>query len=217
MSYTRRDWAVSYLHGLWNLNPDEKTIEWVVAWTMFETATGANAAQYNLLNTTEPNTPGVVSDFNSAGVKNYDTFEHGIAANVKVTENGYYPTTLSLLRANSIVNANENQVLGVNKELTTWGTGSKYGEILSIMGQGLSDTFPGNKPIVSVIDELWTQWISDISTNTGIYTSWKMQPNKYGSPLTRENHMDAHSMIVIQEFERSTCFWVNGNAHWRVY
>lgn len=210
MSYTRQEWATALLFAIGNTSPSLQTVQWVVSWTRFETATPPGAA-YNLLNTTEPNTPGVVSDFNNAGVKNFDTFAHGIQANAKVLQNGLYETILSSMRSNAISYAlTPDGIYQVSTQLTTWGTGPVYASIIAGMGQGMNDSFPGTGP-AQLIDPLWTKHLT-LNANTGIYKSWILNASVYGSPVSPE-----YGSPVCQEFEHSTCFWLYGNVYWRIY
>lgn len=123
LTYTREQWARAFLAAIGNPTPTQQTINWVVAWTQFETACCGGCA-YNLLNTEESNSPGVVSNCNSVGVKNFDSFANGIGANAKVLKNGLYNTMLAALQSNdqaTLCNAGNNAIAG---ELGTWGTHS---------------------------------------------------------------------------------------------
>lgn len=211
MTYTREDWSRGVLAGIGNLSPDIHIVHWIVSWTVFETA-GPGSAQYNLLNTTEQNTPGVVSNYNSAGVKNYDSFAHGVQANAKVLQNGYYPTILHGLKTNNMSTlAFWNDI---DRELSIWGTGSHARDIFYLIGH-MGDVFTGND--TSVIDTAWTKFIPDLSSGTGIYTAWLNNKDVVGSPLSKEMELIAPNEVVEQEFEHGTAFWIGGNAHWRVY
>lgn len=151
MSYTRDQWARAFLTAIGNLNPSPTAVNWVVAWSQFETSCCGGAA-YNLLNTTEPNTPGVVSNFNSVGVKNYDSFANGIQANAKVLMNGLYNPLLQALRSNDTI-ALCNPGGGIQSSLGTWGTGGgAAANIASAACSGTvrsNDTFSGTATNVS--------------------------------------------------------------------
>ena len=147
MSYTRKQWWLAELAAIGNPNPSQYVINYGIAWTQFETAAPPGAA-YNLLNTTEPNTPGVVSDFNSVGVKNYDTFANGIAANAKVLRNGLYPELNHALVVNdeAALKAPDQAIM---QELGKWGTGhaSDIAALAGNAGALLPDqAFPGDGP-----------------------------------------------------------------------
>ncbi len=113
------------MRGLGNIYPHPYIQHYVMVWTQYETG-GPPGALNNLLNTEEG---GYGSDllpaFNEAGVKQFPTFEDGIAANIAVLVGGpnfYYPTLLDCLRYNHgqpLIDVDERIV----KELETWGTG----------------------------------------------------------------------------------------------
>ena len=144
MTYTRQQWAIDFLHGLGNANPSPAIVDWVVAWSQFETGSPPGAS-FNLLNTTEPNTPGVVSNFNKQGVKNYNSYQNGVAANDKVIKNGLYPDLYTALRTNNIA-ALQNPNSKICSQLTVWGT-SHCQDIAAMSGQPgsllLNQAFPG--------------------------------------------------------------------------
>lgn len=121
MAYTRQEWAQAFLSAIGAPITTLNT-NWVIAWTQFETSC-CGGASYNLLNTTEGNTPGVVSNFNTVGVKNYDSFANGIGANAKVLQNGLYPNILAALRS-SDQSALCNPTSAMQQQLGTWGTGN---------------------------------------------------------------------------------------------
>jgi hypothetical protein len=216
--YTRETWSRALLAAIGNTTPDLKVVEWVVAWTLHET-TRAPGAAYNLLNTTEPNTPGVVSNFNSVGVKNYDSFEHGIQANAKVLKNSLYPTLLTYLSTGDTRLFTPN--IAVNNDLTVWGTGKVLVSINTQLGQGMTDEFPGEAPGVPIaapsVPTAWHKYLPFLRFDTGIAKSWNEGWATYGSPLTIEIHYLQNAELVVQEFEHATCFWISGVAHWRLY
>lgn len=129
MGYTRQQWATDFLKAIGNSNPNQQTIDWVASWTTYETSC-CGGASYNLLNTTEPNTPGVVSNFNQVGVKNYNSYSNGILANAKVIRNGYYPNLYNALRSNNTSLLYSNNA-NINHELGIWGTGAVQQSIAS--------------------------------------------------------------------------------------
>jgi hypothetical protein len=153
MNYTRKEWSSAFLAAIGNANPDPYILGYVIAWTQFESS--PPGAAYNLLNTTEPNTPGVVSDFNSVGVKNYDSFEHGIEANAKVLQNGLYSEMFKALKDNNDI-ALKAPDQAIIHELGIWGTGhaADIAARANNTGSLLPDQpFPGEGPtgIPSVI------------------------------------------------------------------
>lgn len=121
MAYTRQEWAQAFLTAIGAPITTLNT-NWVIAWTQYETSC-CGGASYNLLNTTEGNTPGVVSNFNTVGVKNYDSFANGIGANAKVLQNGLYPNVLAALRS-SDQSALCSPGGAIQSQLGTWGTGN---------------------------------------------------------------------------------------------
>jgi len=221
MTYTREDWARALAHGAGNASPTADTIHLIRAWTELETA-GPPGAAFNLLNTTEPNTPGVVSDFNSAGVKNFDTFAHGIQANVKVLGNGYYPDILHVIRANvSLFSWSATLVTSINHQLSTWGTGPVVSSLQARVAGGhlLTDLFPGTgETITPPVDAAHLEFLAvTLGTwwNSGIQKSWLAAYEAgtfYGPALTPEIH---EASAVLQFFAGALCTFDAGGAHWR--
>lgn len=147
MSYTRAQWSTDLLAAIGNVNPAGFTLAFVIGWTRQESQPESQGpvAAYNLLNTTEPNTPGVVSDFNPAGVKNYDTYADGIQANAKVLQNGLYGSLLAALVGDDVLalgSITNTPSQGVQDNLATWGTHNWQG-ILQLAQQ--SDTLGKEK------------------------------------------------------------------------
>jgi LysM repeat protein len=154
MTYTREQWAEGMLHALGNASPTSGIIEWVVAWTRFETTSGQGAA-YNLLNTTGT-APGS-TDFNhlsdGIGVQNFPSFAEGVATNARVLHLPYYPVLCDALLRNvpMLLSAGWSEQIAINRELETWGTGAVALKILGIIGQGLEDAFPGSGPLPAAV------------------------------------------------------------------
>lgn len=216
--YTREEWSTALLKAIGNINPDSKVIKWVVAWTSIETTHPPGAA-YNLLNTTEPNTPGVVSNFNSVGVKNYDTFAHGIQANAKVLQNGRYNLLDTWLRSGHSGLYTVNGT--INQELSVWGTGSVHNSILERLGQHMNDEFPGNdtvppppsspppvsSPVWSDLEQAEYQAVYEADLTTGIAKSWLIASRQgidYGPTLGKEKRIGDFS---YQWFAYAFCKW----------
>lgn len=227
MSYTRRDWSIAFLNKIGNSNPTEKTILWVIAWTHAET-TSPPGAQYNLLNTTEPNTPGVVSDFNSVGVKNYDTFEHGVQANAKVLQNGFYPTLFNYLKNNSPGLYAELHDGEINRQLSTWGTGPVQASISSGAKNPTNDSFPGTGPRIEASNDTlekdsdalaeYRAMIKDLPV-LGIGKAWYEEYKKgiyHGPALTTEF---TRSGKVYQYFAGATAIYnkKDNTTNWHPY
>jgi hypothetical protein len=85
-------WARDFLTRL-GMPVTSENVRAVVAWEQAE----GTAARFNPLATTQPGFPGS-TNFNSVGVKNFATYEDGLAANVKVIQNGLYGNILAALR-----------------------------------------------------------------------------------------------------------------------
>jgi hypothetical protein len=127
--YTRLQWVTAFLAGLGNTHPAQEVIDFVCAWSQFET-TNPPGAEYNLLNTTQYPSPDVsgITYFNTFGsggqyhVLNFPTFEAGIEANCQCLANGYYSVLLESLRFND-TNALMHPSLALQHNLDTWGTG----------------------------------------------------------------------------------------------
>lgn len=217
MTYTREEWSRSLLVEIGNTNPTLQTIEWLVSWTKIET-NNPPGASYNLLNTTENNTPGVESNFNSAGVKNYDTFSHGIQANGKVLQNGLYNQLLEALRTNSIstlTNGND-----INKELSIWGTGSVQQIINNNMGLDLKDYFPGNEGVLTMNFQIeFKAFLPNVDDTLGIGKSWyedRANGIDHGPALTHEYYDDNYA---YQNFAGALAMWekATGKITWFKY
>jgi hypothetical protein len=86
-------------------------------WSVAESGAGAVMRWNNPLNTTQPGFGGV--DQNSVGVKAYPDVAAGVAATVRVLQNGFYPSILANLRG-SVPSASWQNAC---HDLGTWGTG----------------------------------------------------------------------------------------------
>src|SRR5262249_33658605 len=84
-------WAKDFLTRI-NKPLTRENIRAVVAWEKAE----GTSARFNPLATTQGGFAGATS-FNSVGVKNYVSYEDGIAANAKVIQNGLYSNILAAL------------------------------------------------------------------------------------------------------------------------
>ena len=95
----------------------------VQAITAWEQAEGTKAA-YNPLATTQGGFAGE-TQFNSVGVKNYVSYQDGLAANVKVINNGLYPNILAALQQG-------NDAMAVAQAIANspWGTGKGVERVL---------------------------------------------------------------------------------------
>ena len=146
--FTREEWAIALLHKLGNTNPHPYIVKFLVAWGQFETANPEHYAMHNLLNTTEPGYgDNLLPHWNEGGVRQYPTFEDGIAANAAALIGGpnfYYPTLLDCLRLNqgqALIDA----TLDIAHELETWGTGhaSDIAALASSKNLRMAEAFPG--------------------------------------------------------------------------
>lgn len=139
--YTREQWARAMLAETGNHTPDISIVEFIVGWTVFETASGVIPARYNLLNTTQRE-PGS-TDFNTVGVQNFTSFQQGTKTNAKVLANGYYPLLWRAISQNLapfFVHINQ---LAEN-ELSTWGTGPHGYMFVEVGKSHMGDMFPGS-------------------------------------------------------------------------
>lgn len=142
MSYTRSQWAVAFLNSLGNKNPTGNTIDWVVAWTDFETSGPGGGGANNLLNTTQPGFGGSPIPGQSAGVMNYPSFSQGVQANAKVLQNGLYPNLLAALQNDNYAALTNGSVY---RDLSTWCGGCAYGPNITNLANapwGVNQAFP---------------------------------------------------------------------------
>lgn len=92
-------------------NSDGWFTSFLTEWARWE---GANS-KFNPLATTQ-RMPGA-GDFNSAGVKNYTSFEQGVQATAKTLTNKYYPDLMKALRTRDF-----SDIRGITANIKTWGT-----------------------------------------------------------------------------------------------
>jgi len=85
-------WANDFLARL-GMPPTSENVRAVVAWQQAE----GTAARFNPLATTQGGFDGA-TNFNSVGVKNYASYDDGLAANVRAITNGRYTDVLAALR-----------------------------------------------------------------------------------------------------------------------
>jgi hypothetical protein len=105
----------------------DENLKFLYAWRQSE----GKAGKFNPFNTTQ-GMPGA-TNFNSVGVKNYQTIEDGLRATIKTLKNGRY---------NCIVNGLKNDI-GARKisnscisELKTWGTGDLVAKVVNSYESG---------------------------------------------------------------------------------
>lgn len=94
----------------------------MVAWQQAE----GTKAQFNPFATTQGWNG--ASNFNSVGVKNYESYADGIAATVKTMKNGFYDGVLDALRT-----GNSAEAVGRAVAASPWGTGEG---VLAVLAKG---------------------------------------------------------------------------------
>jgi hypothetical protein len=115
-------WAHDFLERL-GMPVTSENVRAVVAWQRAE----GTAARFNPLATTQGGFAGATK-FNSVGVKNYATYDDGIAANIKAITNGRYENVLAALR-------HGDSAIAVARAIkdSPWGSGDL---VLKILRQG---------------------------------------------------------------------------------
>jgi hypothetical protein len=115
-------WAHDFLTAL-GKPTTAQNVRAIVAWQQAESGGGGGA--FNPLNTTQGGFTGE-TNLNSVGVKNYQSYQDGIDANVKVINNGYYGPILAALDQG-------NNAMAVAQAVTQtpWGTGAGVERVLS--------------------------------------------------------------------------------------
>lgn len=113
-------WAHDFLTKL-GMPVTTENMRAMKAWQQAE----GTAARFNPLATTQGGFAGA-TNFNSVGVKNYTNYADGLAANVKVIQNGKYPNVLAALRSG-------NDAMAVARAIkqSPWGTGGLVETILA--------------------------------------------------------------------------------------
>lgn len=110
---TWNGWEKSVL-GLLQCSVTPENVRFLDEWQEYE---GGGAA-FNPLNTTWK-IPGS-TDYNSAGVQNYDSAQQGTLATVKTLKDGYYPKVLAALESGKPLEFEDRKGLAAN--ISTWGT-----------------------------------------------------------------------------------------------
>ena len=113
-------WATDFLNRL-GMPLTSENMRAMKAWQAAE----GTAARFNPLATTQGGFAGE-TNFNSVGVKNYTSYEDGLAANVKVINNGLYGPILAALQQGT--NANDVATAIANSK---WGTGHLVERVLA--------------------------------------------------------------------------------------
>jgi len=115
----RTQFAHDVLAGL-NLPATSENVRALVAWQQAE----GTKAQFNPFATTQ--SWDGASNFNSVGVKNYESYADGVAATVKTMKNGFYEGVLDALRA-----GNSAEAVGRAVAASPWGTGESMLRVLA--------------------------------------------------------------------------------------
>ena len=116
-------WAKDFLNAL-GAPVSPSNVQAITAW---EQAEGTKAA-YNPLATTQGGFAGETT-FNGDGVKNYASYADGLAANVKVINNGLYGNILAALHDGTSAQAVAQAVAS-----SPWGTGTGVERVLASEG-----------------------------------------------------------------------------------
>jgi ethanolamine ammonia-lyase large subunit len=116
-------WAKDFLTRI-NMPVTSENVKAIVAWEKAE----GTAARFNPLATTQGGFAGATK-FNSVGVKNYVSYDDGIAANAKVIQNGLYPNILAALQKGT-------SAMDVAQAIkaSPWGTGGLVEKIVASGG-----------------------------------------------------------------------------------
>jgi len=113
-------WAYDFLTKL-GMPVTNENVRAMKAWQQAE----GTAARFNPLATTQGGFAGS-TNFNSVGVKNFASYEDGIAANVKVIQNGRYGNILAALRS-----GNDAMAVARAIKASPWGSGGLVEKILA--------------------------------------------------------------------------------------
>ena len=118
---SQQKWATDFLTQL-GMPVTGENLRAITAWEAAES--GGGGGHFNPLNTTQGGFPGE-TDLNSVGVKNYTSYQDGLAANVKVINNGDYQPILDALKQG-------NNAMAVAQAIaqTPWGTGAGVERVL---------------------------------------------------------------------------------------
>lgn len=118
---SQQKWASDFLTQL-GMPVTGENLKAITAWESAES--GGGGGHFNPLNTTQGGFAGE-SDLNSVGVKNYTSYGDGLAANVKVLNNGDYQPILDALKQGD-------NAMSVAQAIasTPWGTGQGVERVL---------------------------------------------------------------------------------------
>ena len=146
--FTRSDFSIAVFHAIGNTSPHPWMVKYLDAWGQIESVNPQHYALHNLLNTTEPGYGcDLLPEWNTVHVRQYPTFEDGVAATAHSLIGGvihYYPVLLDALRTNNGVPL-QHPTHELANELNTWGTGHAL-DIANLANSGnlrSSEQFPG--------------------------------------------------------------------------
>lgn len=120
MSRTYEAFAQDVLGACGNLAPFQGTLDFMCGWMGCESG-GSGGAANNPLNCTLHMAGS--TQYNSAGVQNYQTWSSGVVATVTTLRNGLYPDLLAALIENDSA-ALRGPDAAVNADLSMWSAGS---------------------------------------------------------------------------------------------
>jgi len=154
-TFTREQWAAAFLRDLGNFQPHPWILHYVIAWTQVESTDPNHYAACNLLNTTQDGFGcDLLPVWNPIGVKQYPTFEDGVAANAACLVGGpafFYPVLLDALRNNNglVLGSQGAPDPHVVAELNTWSGNAGYAatiaNLATVGGVRGSEQFPGRR------------------------------------------------------------------------
>lgn len=152
--FTRQQWATSLLNYIGNVNPSPQVVNWVVNWTAQEGNAPGQQAQFNLLNTTQPEA-GSYGGGTQGNIQYYPSYQLGIIGNGDTLANGNYPDLYNALRSNNF-SALSSGSGNIVQEMRTWGTGW--------------NAWYGGSPNASLLAQQFPLSGSSITTPTGSTT-----------------------------------------------
>lgn len=137
MSFTRADFAVATLHAIGNENPHPWLQKYIEAWSCVESTDPGHYALHNLLNAAEPGFGcDLLPNWNAIPVRQYPTFEDGVAATTQSLRGAvihYYPHLLEALRTNNGIplGSQGTPSTEIIHELNTWSGNANYAQAIA--------------------------------------------------------------------------------------
>jgi len=146
--FKRGDWSGDLARTVGNPDPNQDIINFISGWSTSETNANSGA-RFNLLNTTE--SAADATDFNSVHVRNYTSYQEGLAETAATLANGRYPALLEAIKTND-VSALAGPSPEILAELKTWSGGDGYGAgFIALGAEHLNDQFDyGSAPAEEV-------------------------------------------------------------------